>query len=58
MLKVYKYTMSRVLGVVKVHANNKITIPKELREHLEIEDGTYVKFTLEGDKVIVKRLEP
>ena len=58
MLKVYSNPMTRVLGVAKIHANNKLTIPKELREFLDIQDGSYVKFILEADKVVVKRLEP
>ena len=35
-----------------------MTIPKELRDHLNIEDGDFLKFTLENGKVNVKKVEP
>ena len=49
--------MTKLLGVSKMHANNKMTVPKELREHLKICDGDYVKFILEGDKIVMKKLQ-
>ncbi|MCK5015743.1 MAG: AbrB/MazE/SpoVT family DNA-binding domain-containing protein [Candidatus Peribacteraceae bacterium] len=50
--------MTKVLGVAKVHASNKITIPKDLREQLDVKDGNYIKFILEDNRIVVKKLEP
>lgn len=50
--------MTRVLGVAKVHANNKLTIPGEVRDELEVADGDYLKFVLEGEKVVVRKVQP
>ena len=50
--------MIKLLGVSKIHGNSKMTIPKELRDHLNIEDGDFLKFTLENGKVNVKKVEP
>jgi AbrB family looped-hinge helix DNA binding protein len=54
----YKDPMVKVLGVAKIHANNKMTVPKDLREHLSLSDGDYVKFTLDGNNVVVRKVEP
>lgn len=39
----------------KVGSKGQVTIPKEMREALKIEHGSTVMFTLDGDKLIVKR---
>jgi len=55
--EIYVNLMTKLLGVSKMHANNKMTVPKELREHLKIHDGNYVKFILEGEKGVMKKLQ-
>ncbi|MGA2385053.1 MAG: AbrB/MazE/SpoVT family DNA-binding domain-containing protein [Candidatus Bathyarchaeia archaeon] len=39
----------------KVGQKGQVTIPKEMREALKIEPGSTVTFTVEGDKLIVRR---
>ena len=50
--------MTTVLGVAKIHANNKLTMPKEVRAKLELADGDYIKFILEGEKIVIRKVRP
>jgi len=43
--------------VSKVTRNYQITIPYEIREMLNIKEGEYVEFIIEGDKVIIKPIK-
>mgnify|MGYP006297331255 CR=1 FL=1 len=38
-----------------VTRNGQLTIPKEMREHLDIEDGTPVVVNMEGDRVVISK---
>ena len=40
--------------ISKVTRNYQITIPYEIRQLLNIKEGEYVEFEIEGDKVIIK----
>ena len=53
-----RLNMTTVLGVAKVHASNKITLPKDVRAELEIIDGDYVKFIQEGGKIVIRKVQP
>jgi len=43
--------------VSKVTRNYQITIPCEIREMLDIKEGEYVEFEIEGDKVIIRSIK-
>ena len=42
----------------KVDCLGRVLIPKDLRSQLDIEDGTEMDFTLEGDKIWLKASIP
>lgn len=42
----------------KVKRNGMLTIPKEIREKANIEDGTYVLAGVRGDEIIFKIVDP
>lgn len=41
--------------LVKITAVGTISIPKQFRKYLGIQKGDYVKISLEGDSLVVKR---
>jgi len=45
------------LSIVKVTRKGQITLPKEIRDKLSIKEGDYLEVTLQGDKIIIKKLE-
>ena len=45
------------MTVVKVTRNSQITIPKEVREKVGIKEGDRVDVTVEGDKVVIRKIE-
>ena len=42
--------------ISKVTRNYQVTIPHEIRQFLNIKEGEYIEFEIEGDKVIIKPL--
>ncbi|HET8719924.1 MAG TPA: AbrB/MazE/SpoVT family DNA-binding domain-containing protein [Candidatus Nitrosotenuis sp.] len=47
--------MSQEEMLVKITAVGTISIPKQFRKFLDIQKGDYVKITLQGDSLILKR---
>ncbi|MBE8538698.1 AbrB/MazE/SpoVT family DNA-binding domain-containing protein [Geoglobus acetivorans] len=45
------------MAIVKVTRNSQITIPKEVREKVGIKEGDRVDVTVEGDKVVIRKIE-
>jgi AbrB family looped-hinge helix DNA binding protein len=45
------------MPVVKVTRNSQITIPKEIRDRIGIKEGDRVDISIEGDKVVVRKVE-
>lgn len=46
-------------GIVRnVDDLGRLVLPRELRKHLGIENGTPVEITCEDDKIIIKRFNP
>lgn len=45
------------MGVTKVTRNYQITIPAEIRKALGIRVGELLEVHLEGDRIVLKRLE-
>ena len=45
------------MTIVKVTRNSQITIPKEIREKVGIKEGDRVDVTVEGDKVVIRKIE-
>ncbi|WP_258084526.1 AbrB/MazE/SpoVT family DNA-binding domain-containing protein [Thermococcus thermotolerans] len=45
------------MGVTKVTRNYQITIPAEIRKALGIKEGELLEVHLEGDRIVLKRLE-
>ncbi len=45
------------MTIVKVTRNSQITIPKEVREKVGIKEGDRVDVTVEGDKVVIRKIE-
>jgi AbrB family looped-hinge helix DNA binding protein len=43
--------------VVKVTRNSQVTIPKEIRKKVSIKEGDKVEVTVEGERVIIRKLE-
>lgn len=41
--------------LVKITAVGTISIPKQFRKFLDIQKGDYVKITLQGDSLVLKR---
>lgn len=49
-----------LVKVVKVSANSQaplIYLPKKIRDHLRLHQGTYVVLRVEGQRLIVERLD-
>jgi len=50
--------MSEILGVSLVHSNGRVTLPKYVRERLNVKDGDLVYFYIDEEgKVVVKKSE-
>jgi AbrB family looped-hinge helix DNA binding protein len=48
-----------ILGVSKVHNKGKVTLPKEVRKKLEVEDGDLVYFYVdERGRIVVEKSRP
>ncbi len=43
--------------IVKVTRNYQVTIPAEIRSKLGIREGDYLKVDLEGNKIVIVKLE-
>lgn len=41
--------------LVKITAVGTISIPKQFRKYLDVQKGDYVKVSLQGDSLVVKR---
>jgi len=44
--------------VVKVLRKRQVTIPKEVSERLGISEGDYLAFIVEGDRIVVEKVDP
>lgn len=42
--------------LVKITSGGTISIPKQFRRYLEMQKGDYVKMVLEGDHLLVKKV--
>ena len=42
--------------LVKITAVGTISIPKQFRKYLDIQKGDYVKVSLQGDTLVLKRV--
>lgn len=42
--------------LVKITAVGTISIPKQFRKYLGVQKGDYVKVSLQGDSIVVKRV--
>ncbi|MHA1594125.1 MAG: AbrB/MazE/SpoVT family DNA-binding domain-containing protein [Candidatus Baldrarchaeia archaeon] len=42
--------------IVKVTRNRQITIPSVISKKLGIREGTYVDVSLEGDKIVIRKI--
>ncbi|WP_148882353.1 AbrB/MazE/SpoVT family DNA-binding domain-containing protein [Thermococcus aciditolerans] len=45
------------MSITKVTRNYQITIPAEIRKALGIREGELLEVHIEGDKIVLKRLE-
>ena len=43
--------------LIKITSGGTISIPKQFRRYLEMQKGDYVKVGLEGDHVIVRKVQ-
>lgn len=41
--------------LVKITTAGTISIPKEFRKYLELQKGDYVKMSIDGDRLVVKK---
>ena len=42
--------------LVKITSGGTISIPKQFRKYLELQKGEYVKVVLEGDHLVIRRV--
>lgn len=47
--------MSQPEQLVKITAVGTISIPKELRRHMGLQKGDYVKIAMEGDMLVIRK---
>lgn len=47
--------MSDVEQLIKITSAGTISIPKDFRRYLDLQKGDYVKVTVEGDRLVVKK---
>jgi AbrB family looped-hinge helix DNA binding protein len=45
------------MSIVKVTRNSQITIPKEIRKKVGIKEGDRVEITVEGNRVLIRKIE-
>lgn len=45
---------ARGMSLVKITRNRQITIPKELFDALDLQQGEYIEVTQEGDRIILR----
>lgn len=45
------------MPIVKVTRNSQITIPKDIRDKIGIKEGDKVEVSVEGDKVVIRKVE-
>ena len=50
--------MPRVLGTAKILKKGLITIPKQVREQFNLQEGDIILFISEDGKLIIKKAEP
>ncbi|MGQ0376581.1 MAG: AbrB/MazE/SpoVT family DNA-binding domain-containing protein [Nitrososphaerota archaeon] len=44
------------MELVKITSGGTISIPKQFRRYLEMQKGDYVRMVLEGDHILVKKV--
>jgi antitoxin PrlF len=44
--------------VSKLSSKGQVTIPKEVRECLRVRAGDFIEYEVQGDVVVVRRIEP
>ena len=49
--------MAATVFFTKVTARGRATIPAKVRGHLGVKSGDWVTFNIDGDRVILKRVE-
>jgi len=49
--------VGKVIGVSKITSKYQVTIPKAVRLFLELNVGDKLAFEVEGEKVVIRRLE-
>lgn len=47
--------MSEQEQLIKITSVGTISIPKDFRRYLDLQKGDYVKVSIEGDKLVVKK---
>ncbi|MDE1725866.1 MAG: AbrB/MazE/SpoVT family DNA-binding domain-containing protein [Thaumarchaeota archaeon] len=47
--------MSDMEQLVKITSAGTISIPKDFRRYLELQKGDYIKISVEGDRLVVKK---
>lgn len=47
--------MSENEELVKITATGTVSIPKQFRKYLGMQKGDYIKVTLQGDSMVLKR---
>jgi len=45
------------MAIVKLTRNSQITIPKDIREKIGIKEGDRVEVSVEGDKVVIRKVD-
>ncbi|MDE1766043.1 MAG: AbrB/MazE/SpoVT family DNA-binding domain-containing protein [Thaumarchaeota archaeon] len=48
--------MPAVEQLVKITSAGTISIPKDFRKYLELQKGSYVRVSVEGDRLIIKKV--
>jgi len=44
-----------ILAVRKIHGRGRVQLPKEVRQTLFLQDGDYVYFVQEGDRIFIEK---
>ncbi len=53
-MNLYKNIMSNE-QLIKITAAGTISIPKDFRKYLELQKGDYVKISMDGDHLVIKK---